>query len=164
VSLRGCAVILATVEKWLLSAVGTCCKAFLLFALVLAAYQLFSRSALHASLAWSEGLVRLCLIWAVSCGSAVAFSQNCHLAIDFLHDDTSGWRKILFSRINLGLSLLFVGSVFLSGLYVSVQFRSQLIAGLDISISWSYAAFPVGALASFVSILTRLVNSWDARA
>jgi TRAP-type C4-dicarboxylate transport system permease small subunit len=124
--------------------------------------QVFYRYALNDPLTWSEELARLCMIWLGFLGSAVALSRRTHIRIE-------GLDVFLPTRIRkpvertveiLGGILLVVMTV--ESFKLVLGTRRQLMAALQIPVSYMYGAVLVGMALMAGIQLTSLAMAWIA--
>lgn len=116
-------------------------------------YQVLARFVLAQPATWSETLVRTLLIWMVYLGMAGAIRVGALVSVDMLYRACRGRaRRILETAIMLAtLALLLI--LFWFGWTLAERVRFQNLAGLEIPVTWAYAAIPVGALLSLLAVL-----------
>ena len=105
------------------------------------------------SIVWSEEVARHMMIWITFLGAGLVLRFGGHVAIDNLHramgPQPARWLRGL---IALGLAVFFVVMAIASAQYVYAT-RFQTTAATDISISYIYAAMPVGFVLMLVHLL-----------
>jgi len=116
-------------------------------------YQVIARFVLSQPASWSETLVRTLLIWMVYLALAGAVRVGALVSVDVLYRLARGrYRKamnLLISASTLGL----LGILFWFGGMMAYRVRFQNLAGLEVSISWAYAAVPVGCVIASLAVL-----------
>lgn len=109
-------------------------------------WQVTTRFVLASPATWSESLVRLALIWMVFLGVAAALRQGALVSIDIAHRYSTGRTRRIVESLALIANLLLLGVLFWFGWDMIYRVQFQEMAGLEISMSWGYAAIPVGAV------------------
>jgi C4-dicarboxylate transporter DctQ subunit len=124
----------------------------------LGAYQVLTRFVLHQPSTWSEALTRTLLIWMVCIGVALAVRVGALVAFDVLRNIAGGRFAKFFQLLGLGFSVFFFGLLTYYGYQITERVRFQNLAGLEISIAWSYAALPVGGVLSTIAAILSFVR------
>ncbi len=134
------------VDKAFMLAAAVAASMFLAVAVAAGFWQVLSRFILSNPSIWSEALVRLSLIWMVMVGLGVALRQGALVSIDIAEAASRGLaRKIIHVAILLS-NLVLLSSLLWFGWAMAERVRFQEMAGLEISISWGYAAIPIGCI------------------
>jgi TRAP-type C4-dicarboxylate transport system permease small subunit len=121
-------------------------------------YQVLTRFLLREPATWSEPLVRTLLIWMAYLGLAAAIRAGALVSVDALYRLLRGrHRRALEAAITLATLVLLVILVWF-GWDLAVRVRFQNLAGLDVPMSWAYAAVPTGALLSIPAVLAHYVD------
>jgi TRAP-type C4-dicarboxylate transport system permease small subunit len=116
-------------------------------------YQVLTRFVLQEPASWSETLIRTLLIWMAYLGVAGAFRAGALVSVDVLYRAVRGrTRKLLEAVITL-MILCLLGVLIWYGIDLTYRVRFQNLAGLEISMSWAYAAIPTGACFSVLAVL-----------
>lgn len=145
--------------------VGRAIMVLAVLALALAAligfYQVGTRFVFQQPSSWSEVLTRALIVWSVFLGLSAALRGGALLSVDMLYRTLAHtpYLGVLRTFITL-LTLTFLVIVLVFGIDVVYRVRFQTLAGLEISISWAYAAIPTGA---FFGILAVIANHLDPR-
>src|SRR5215470_9360300 len=104
----------------------------------------FSRYVLHATFTWYDEVARLCFVWIVFLGAAVAVRRGLHFRLHLLVGRLpSGLRRsadTLATVVVIAFSVLLVAG----GLSIAPLAQRQMTDALEISMLWFYAAVPVG--------------------
>lgn len=104
----------------------------------------FSRYVLHATFTWYDEVARLCFVWIVFLGAAVAVRRGLHFRLHLLVGRLpSGLQK---SADSLATLVVIAFSVMLvaGGLSIAPLAQREVTDALEISMLWFYAALPVG--------------------
>jgi C4-dicarboxylate transporter DctQ subunit len=134
--------------------------ALLAAAASLGVYQVLTRFVIHQPAAWTEALTRVLLVWMVCLGAALAVRAGTLVAFDVLRNVGGGRFGKFFQLVGLVFTALFFSLLAFYGYQIAERVRFQNLAGLEISIAWSYAALPVGgALATVLAVLT-FIRVW----
>ncbi|MED5620121.1 TRAP transporter small permease [Ideonella sp. BN130291] len=131
---------------------GTAC-ALLAIISGLGLWQVVARFVLSQPSTWTEEAMRRLLIWMVMLGTVVAFRRGALVSVDLMLRSTRGaLRRAVQGFITLS-SLAFLGVLLWFGVDLVVRVRFQTFASMELSMGWAYAALPVGAALSIVSVL-----------
>ena len=125
----------------------------------LGVWQVGTRFLLEQPSTWTEELMRRLLIWMVMLGAGVAFRHGAMVSVDLMLKTARGkWRTVVQSIITI-VSVALLGLLIWYGIDLVWRIRFQTWASLDfLSMSWAYAAIPVGA---FISILGVVAHQFD---
>lgn len=125
------------------------------------AYQIIARFVLQEPATWTEVLTRTLIIWSVFLGLSAALRGGALLSVDLLYRTVAKtpYLPVLHCLIT-GCTMLFLLVIVWYGWDVVYRVRFQNLAGLEIPISWAYAAIPVGAM---FGILGLIANYLDPR-
>ena len=140
------------------SVFAACC--LLAAAAAVGFYQVLARFLLAEPVTWSETAVRVLLIWMAYLGLCGAMRAGALVSVDVLYKACRGRaRRVLEAAITLStLSLLAI--LVWYGAILTGRVRFQTLAGLEVPVSWAYAAIPTGAA---ISILAVLAHYFDPR-
>lgn len=122
------------------------------------AWQVVARFATETPSTWSEALVRTALIWMALLGLAVALRTGALVSIDVAHRYSRGALRRALEAVALAAVLSLMGVLFWFGWAMAHRVRFQEMAGLEVSISWGYAAIPVGAAFAAVGALAGFLD------
>lgn len=122
-------------------------------------YQIIARFVLQEPSTWTEVLTRTLIIWSVFLGLGAALRGGALLSVDLLYRTMARTRYLpwLHGLIS-GCSMLFLSIVVWFGWVVVYRVRFQNLAGLEIPISWAYAAIPVGAIFGILGLLANFLD------
>ena len=108
---------------------------------------------------WSEVLTRFLIIWSVFLGLSATIRGGALLSVDLLYRTVAGTRYLSLLRALIGLSTLgFLIVMLWQGITIVQRVRFQNLAGLEISISWAYAAIPVGAAFALLAVAAHFID------
>lgn len=124
-------------------------------------WQVIARFATETPSIWSEALVRTALIWMAFLGLATALRTGALVSIDIVHRYSRGALRRSLEAAALACSLSLMGVLLWFGWIMAGRVQFQEMAGLEVSMSWGYAALPVGAA---FSILGAIAHFLDRRA
>ncbi|MBT9476170.1 TRAP transporter small permease [Polaromonas sp.] len=123
-------------------------------------YQVIARFIFSEPSEWSEPLARLMMVWMVYLGAAAALRHGALVGVNILLERLGKpAQKVLLSLISAATVGLMV-VVVVAGVEIMDVVRNQNLAGLEISISWAYAAIPVGGALSCLAVVARLIEVW----
>ncbi len=128
-------------------------------AAVIGLYQVGTRFILEAPSDWSEVLTRFLIIWAVFLGLSATIRGGALLSVDLLYRTVARTRylRILQAMISFA-TLSFLVVMVWQGIDIVQRIRFQTLAGLEISISWAYAAIPVGAAFAILAVAAHYLD------
>lgn len=150
-----------TADRWVGRVIMALAVAALAVAALVGFYQVVTRFVFQQPSSWSEVLTRALIVWSVFLGLSAALRGGALLAVDLLYRTLQDTPYLAVLRLFiLALTLLFLVIVLVFGIDVTHRVRFQTLAGLEISISWAYAAIPTGAL---FGILAVIANHLDPR-
>ena len=133
--------------------------AMLVAAACLGLYQILSRFVFHQPAEWSEVLIRFTLIWMVFTGAPTAFRQGAMVCVDLAHRKAGPMGKRVLDTLAAAVSLVLVAVMLWFGVEYAWRGRFQSISGLEsFSMTWAYAALPVGAIFCAIAIIGCLLD------
>jgi TRAP-type C4-dicarboxylate transport system permease small subunit len=135
--------------------------AALVIAVIAGFWQVVARFATETPSIWSEALVRTALIWMAFLGLAAALRTGALVSIDVAHRHSRGALRRALEAAALACNLSLMGVLLWFGWIMAGRVQFQEMAGLEVSMSWGYAALPVGAA---FAILGALGHFLDRRA
>jgi len=117
----------------------------------------FSRYVLQATFQWYDEVARLCFVWTVFLGAAVAVRRGAHFRLHLLID-RFGPRLRHATDLLVGLLVVVFGGVLVAGgVAMWPVARRQVTDSLELSMLWFYGALPVGGA---LMILFSLPHLW----
>ena len=139
-----------------LAAIAACLA--LAVAVLAGLWQVIARFATETPSIWSEALVRTALIWMAFLGLALALRAGALVSVDVAHRYSRGALKRAIEAAALACSLSLMGVMFWFGWIMAQRVQFQEMAGLEVSMSWGYAAIPVGAVFAVVGALAQFLD------
>ena len=121
-------------------------------------WQVIARFATETPSIWSEALVRTALIWMAFLGVAVALRAGALVSIDVAHRFSSGHLRSALEAAALAAALSMLGIMFWFGWIMAERVQFQEMAGLEVSMSWGYAAIPVGAAFAMIGAVAHFLD------
>ncbi len=120
-------------------------------------WQVIARFATETPSVWSEALVRTALIWMAFLGVAVALRAGALVSIDVAHRYSGDTLRRALEAAALAASLTILGIMFWFGWMMAERVQFQEMAGLEVSMSWGYAAIPVGAVFGMIGAVAHFL-------
>lgn len=133
-----------------------CACVMLVVAASIGLYQILSRFIFLQPAEWSEVSVRFALVWMVFLGIPMAFREGAMVCVDLLYRKSGPrLRRVLDTTAALaGLTLIVV--IIWFGTDYAWRTRFQTIPGIEsMTMTWAYAAMPVGGVFSVLAILAQ---------
>ena len=135
---------------------------FLLVAMVVIGYQVFTRYILNFTPPWSEELARYCNIWITMLGIGVVLRRGEHIKLDYLESVVTekGMLKarLLLEVISTAMTSIFLGFLLYGGIGILKAAARQTAPGLKISLLFIYIAIPVGCFFALFFIIERIIG------
>lgn len=131
----------------------------LAIAAALVFYQVITRFVIGHSATWTEVLARAVIIWMVflACGPAARLGRM--IPIDVLRGLVPPAFQIWLLRLVFCATLVFLGVLIWYGYLMTMRVMHQQAAMLGISISWFYAALPVGSAVALPGVVLSMVEA-----
>lgn len=121
-------------------------------------WQVVARFATETPSVWSEALVRTALVWMAFIGIAVALRAGALVSIDVAHRYSGGAVRRALEAASLASALSMLGVMFWFGWLMAQRVTFQEMAGLEVSMSWGYAAIPIGAAFAMVGSVAHFLD------
>ncbi len=121
-------------------------------------WQVIARFATETPAIWSEALVRTALIWMTYLGLSVALRAGALVAIDAAHRYSRGAVRRAVEAASLAACLSLLGILLWFGWSMAERVQFQEMAGLEVSMSWGYAALPIGAAFAILGALAHFLD------
>ncbi len=119
-------------------------------------YQVLTRFVFDAPSTWSEVISRSTMIWCVFLGAAPGFRGGFMMSVEVIYKLVPGRRLVWVELLIASCCALVLMVLVYFGTLMTLRVQSQMLSGLGISISWAYAAMPVGAGFALIAVVTRL--------
>lgn len=126
-------------------------------AIVLATFLgVVSRYILEYSIPWADEIARYGFVWLVYIGMVVSLVRGQHVCVEILLLRYRGTLRIwMLNLIDLAVMALF-GALLYGGVILMEMTYTQITPGLGISMSWVYAAVPIGAALMLIEYVSRI--------
>lgn len=118
-------------------------------------WQVFARYVLGAPTIWSEELARFLLVWVTMLGSAYVLEHGGHISVTVLVDLLPLPLQRLIEFIRDSIVVCMSGALAYYGYGFAVSGARRVSTGLNVQMSWAYAAIPIGSLLIALFILGR---------
>lgn len=145
-------------DRWVTGAAWAVACALLAVISALGLWQVLARFVFSQPSTWTEEAMRRLLIWMVMLGVVVAFRRGALVSVDLmLRASRGGWRQAVRWFITL-TALAYLAVLLWFGIDLVGRVRFQTFASLELSMSWAYAALPVGAALAMVGVVAHHLN------
>lgn len=135
----------------------------LVISVTLSFYQVLTRFVFNAPSTWTEVASRAAMIWCVFMAAAATFRGGYMMAVEAIY-------KVVPSRFALWLEtaivlccLLVLGVLIHFGILMTGRVGNQTMSGMNIPMSYAYAAIPTGSAFAIVAVLARLFAQLSGR-
>ncbi|MBY0336708.1 MAG: TRAP transporter small permease [Acetobacteraceae bacterium] len=145
-------------DRWLTGFCAVAACIALAVATAAGFWQVVARFATETPSVWSEALVRVALIWMAFLGLAVALRTGALVSIDVAHRYSRGALRRGIEAAVLACCLSLMGVLFWFGWMMAERVQFQEMAGLEVSMSWGYAAIPIGAVFAIIGALANFLD------
>jgi TRAP-type C4-dicarboxylate transport system permease small subunit len=120
--------------------------------------QVVMRYVVRQPVAWSEPVVQMAVIWMVYLGAAVTFRTGALVAVDVLPRRLRGpWQRGL-AWVITAAALLLLAHMVRYGWEMAERAQFNVNPTLGISMSWGFAAIPVGAVFAAIAVLAHALD------
>lgn len=141
------------------SAVALFAGVIILIIGILTTMEGIARGLFNAPTTWSLNVAQYLLIWAIFLGSAYAFQEKTHVAVDFIREGVGnrwgrGAQRIL-SLCGYTLALVYVAIIAWNSidmLEFAIKYDKLTLGIVQIPIVWLYLAMLIGSLTMIVTI------------
>lgn len=116
-------------------------------------YQVIARFVLESPADWSEAWTRSSLIWTVMLGLVLAFRHGAMLSVEILRMWLAPRARRWLEHGVMVVVVSFLGFMAWVGGQMTYRVRFQTMPSLEVSISWVYAAIPVGTALAILAVL-----------
>ena len=116
----------------------------------------WSRYVMRATFQWYDEVARLCFVWMIFLGAAVAVRRGAHFRLHLLIDRLGATAR---RRVDLLVTLIviaFAAVLVAGGVAIAPLARRQVTDALEVSMLWFYGALPVGGALMIVFALPQL--------
>lgn len=135
----------------------------LIISVTLSFYQVLTRYVFNLPSTWTEVASRASMIWCVFMAAAATYRGGYMMAVETIYRVVPK-RFVLVLEVAIVLCSLLVLTVLVYfGIQMTLRVSSQTMSGLNVSMSYAYAAIPTGASFAIVAVLARLLAQMTGR-
>ncbi|WP_275668716.1 TRAP transporter small permease [Halomonas urmiana] len=102
-------------------------------------------------------MARSAMIWCVFLGAAAGFRGGFMMSVEVIYKLVPGRRLIWLEGLIASCCALVLFVLITFGTAMMLRVQTQMLSGLEVSISWAYAAMPVGASFALIAVVARLL-------
>lgn len=139
-----------TISDWSYRAVAFVGVLLLVILVAVIGAEVFARYVVNSSISWSEELGTILFIWIVFLGVSAGIKHGAHTGLHIIKDIVPARNRRIMERLTAVLMTLFLIIVFIKGIGVTIEMKTQLTSAMQIAGSWKYGAVPVGAFFSLL--------------
>ncbi|KAA0012843.1 TRAP transporter small permease [Billgrantia pellis] len=129
----------------------------LVVSVTLSFYQVLTRFVFNAPSTWSEVAARTAMIWCVFMAAAATFRGGYMMAVEVIYKLVPQRSILLLEMAVVACCLAVLGVLIHFGMLMTLRVVNQTMSGMNISMSYAYAAIPVGAGFALVAVVARLL-------
>lgn len=116
------------------------------------------RFVIQSSLAFPDEMIRYLFVWIIALGLAIGLRRNIHAAIGiFVKALPDGLKRAALIAAS-ACTIIFLGIVAKTGWAATLSAADQVSPAMEISMSWVFAAIPVGAIFGIIFSAEVLVS------
>ncbi len=116
------------------------------------------RYVINAPIAWTEQVSNMLFVWTVFLGSAVLYREKLHIGVDmFVNMLPQRFSGLAFWFIEI-CNLIFIITLFIYGLKLSIDVIPQTYGALDITPAVYYFAAPVSCALMILYFIEKIVD------
>lgn len=135
-------------------AIGTAMAAIVLITLA----AVWWRYVLNAPISWIEQVSNMLFIWMTFVGAAILYRQHLHIAVDmFIGMLPSRLKTAGYWTIEL-LNLVFIVTLFVSSLKLSIDVLPNTTGALDITPAWYYFSAPISCAMMMLYFVEKILD------
>jgi TRAP-type C4-dicarboxylate transport system permease small subunit len=116
----------------------------------------YSRYVMRATFQWYDEVARLCFVWMIFLGAAVAVRRGAHFRLHLLIDKLGPPARRRADLLVTVIVVAFAAVLVAGGIAILPVARRQVTDSLEISMVWFYGALPVGGALMILFALPRL--------
>ena len=116
----------------------------------------WSRYVMHATFQWYDEVARLCFVWMIFLGAAVAVRRGAHFRLHLLIDRFGATTRRRIDLVVMLVVIAFAAVLLAGGIAIAPLARRQVTDALEISMLWFYGALPIGGALMIVFALPQL--------
>lgn len=154
--------ILKTCDKILAKTEAALAMFVLAVIVIVGTAQIFCRYVLNSSLIWSEEFMRYGFVWVSMLSCSIAMREHKHISVDFLTSSIGPKANLVLYVITRLLSVVYIAMMVPAGIQLCLKTRTAMASILPVSWSLVYAAYPIGLILMFLSMIS--ICSGDIKA
>jgi TRAP-type C4-dicarboxylate transport system permease small subunit len=116
----------------------------------------WSRYVMHATFQWYDEVARLCFVWMIVLGAAVAVRRGAHFRLHLVIDRLGTTARRRVDLLVTVVLIAFAAVLVAGGIATLPLARRQVTDALEISMVWFYGALPVGGALMILFALPQL--------
>ena len=116
----------------------------------------WSRYVMRATFQWYDEVARLCFVWMIFLGAAVAVRRGGHFRLHLLIDRFGASARRRADLLVTLIVIAFAAVLVAGGIAIASLARRQVTDSLELSMLWFYSALPVGGALMIVFALPQL--------
>ena len=116
----------------------------------------WSRYVMRATFQWYDEVARLCFVWMIFLGAALAVRYGGHFRLHLFIDRLSARARRRVDIIVMLIVIAFACVLLAGGVAIAPLARRQVTDSLEISMLWFYGALPVGGALMIVYAVPQL--------
>jgi TRAP-type transport system small permease protein len=116
----------------------------------------WSRYVMRATFQWYDEVARLCFVWMIFLGAAVAVRRGAHFRLHLLIDRFGASARRRVDLVVTVIVIAFAAVLVAGGVAIAPLARRQVTDALEISMLWFYGALPVGGALMILFALPQL--------
>jgi TRAP-type C4-dicarboxylate transport system permease small subunit len=116
----------------------------------------YSRYVMRATFQWYDEVARLCFVWMIFLGAAVAVRRGAHFRLHLLIDRFGANARRRVDLLGTLIVIGFAAVLLAGGIAIAPLAGRQVTDALEISMLWFYAALPVGGALMIVFALPQV--------
>jgi TRAP-type transport system small permease protein len=116
----------------------------------------WSRYVMRATFQWYDEVARLCFVWMIFLGAAVALRRGAHFRLHLLIDRFGASARRRVDLVVTVIVIAFAAVLVAGGVAIAPLARRQVTDALEISMLWFYGALPVGGALMILFALPQL--------
>ena len=116
----------------------------------------WSRYVMRATFQWYDEVARLCFVWMIFLGAAVAVRRGAHFRLHLLIDRLGASARRRVDLLVTVIVIAFAAVLVAGGVAIAPLARRQVTDALEISMLWFYGALPIGGALMILFALPQL--------
>ena len=112
---------------------------------------------MQATFQWYDEVARLCFVWMIFLGAAVAVRRGAHFRLHLLIDRFGPTARRRVDLVVIVVVIAFAAVLLAGGIAIAPLARRQVTDALEISMLWFYGALPVGGALMIAFALPQLL-------